>query len=135
MSPFGFHITQNEEQEVAARSASAQCLTLINSNSRNLKYTQVLSIYCIWPAVSRYSSVHKCWRKTSWAGNQGNHQNFDPSLLFTQEILTAFRGDEAKFFFETNFQNGRLKKTEFSKPSILNIFSRKFQGLVLGSVE
>ena len=28
-----------------------------------------------------YSSVHKCWFKTSWAGNQGNHQNFDPSLL------------------------------------------------------
>ena len=28
-----------------------------------------------------YSPVHKCWPKTSWAGNQGNHQNFDPSLL------------------------------------------------------
>ena len=47
MSPFGFHITQNEEQEVAARSASAQCLTLINSNSRKLKYAQVLSIYIL----------------------------------------------------------------------------------------
>ena len=22
-----------------------------------------------------YSAVHKCWPKTSWAANQGNHQN------------------------------------------------------------
>ena len=30
---------------------------------------------------SLYSPGHKCWPKTSWAGIQGNHQNFDPSLL------------------------------------------------------
>ena len=28
-----------------------------------------------------YSPVHKCWPKTSLAGNEGNHQHFDPSLL------------------------------------------------------
>ena len=28
-----------------------------------------------------YNPVHKFWLKTSWAGNQDNHQNFDPSLL------------------------------------------------------
>ena len=28
-----------------------------------------------------------------WAGNQGNHQNFDPSLLAKR--LTDFHGDEA----------------------------------------
>ena len=33
------------------------------------------------------------------------------------------------------FQNGRLKKLSFSKPPILNIFSQKFQGLVLGYKE
>ena len=35
-----------------------------------------------------------------WAGNQGNHQNFDPSfqycILSTQETLTDFHRDEAK---------------------------------------
>ena len=41
-----------------------------------------------------YSPVHKCWPKTSCAGNQGNHQNFDPSLQ--PKKLTDFHGDEAK---------------------------------------
>jgi hypothetical protein len=55
----------------------------------------------------------------SWwflAGNQGNHQNFDPSLL-TNKLLRVFMGikqkkkKNLKFFF----QNGRLKKTTFFK--------------------
>ena len=64
-----------------------------------------------------------------WAGNQGNHQ-FRP-ILATQETLTDFHGDKAKkiFFWEKN------KKTVFSTPPIPNIFSRKYQGLVLGLVE
>jgi hypothetical protein len=28
--------------------------------------------------VCNYSPVHKCWPKTSWAGNQSYHQKFDP---------------------------------------------------------
>ena len=31
-----------------------------------------------------------------WAGNQGNHQNFDPSMLAKKETLTKFHGNEAK---------------------------------------
>ena len=49
--------------------------------------------------------------------------------------MTDFHGDEAKkFSLVKKHQNGRLKKTEFSKPPILNIFLRKYQGLVLGTV-
>ena len=48
-----------------------------------------------------------------WSGNQGNHQNFDPSLL--PKKLTDFHGDEAIKIFEKKIQTGRLKKTEFFK--------------------
>ena len=46
--------------------------------------------------------------------------------------MTDFHGNG--FFFEKNIQNGRLKKTSFSIPPILNIFFQKFHGLVLGLV-
>ena len=58
--------------------------------------------------------------------------------LDMQEPLTDFHGNEAK-----KNQNGQLKKTEifkianslrFSKLPILENFSRKFHGLVLGLV-
>ena len=47
-----------------------------------------------------YSPMHMCWPKTSLAGNQGNHQNFAPSGLATQEPgpLTAFHGIQQFFF-------------------------------------
>ena len=35
--------------------------------------------------------MHKSWPKTLWAGNQGNHQNFDPSLL-TKNLWLLFMG-------------------------------------------
>jgi hypothetical protein len=62
-----------------------------------------------------------------WARNQGNHQNFDPSLLLKK--LTDFHRNGAKIF-----QNGKLKKLRFSKPQIFKNNSRKFQRLVLGLI-
>ena len=44
--------------------------------------------------IAIYSPVHKFWPKTSWAGNQGYHQNFDPSLLkvaFFQKVQFVFQ--------------------------------------------
>ena len=49
-----------------------------------------------------YSGVQISWHMLFWAGNQGNHQNFDLSLLI-------FMGMKQIFF---KIQNGRLKKTE-----------------------
>ena len=46
------------------------------------------------------------------AVNQGNHQNFDPSLI-PQVALSNFHRDEAKKKIEKKIQNGRLKKPEF----------------------
>ena len=68
-----------------------------------------------------YTVLHMFTHVFFWAGNQGNHQNFDLSL-------TDFHGDEAnKMFFEKKKnQNCWLKKTEFFKTTILNIFSRTF---------
>jgi hypothetical protein len=60
------------------------------------------------------------------AGNQGNHQTFDPSLI------PNFHGDEAK---KKESKMADSKKLSFSKSPILKIFLRKFHGLVLGLVE
>ena len=43
---------------------------------------------------------------------------------------------QKKKFLKKKIQNGLLKiKTHFPAPPILNIFSRKFPGLILGLVE
>ena len=47
------------------------------------------------------------------AGNQGNHHNFDPSLLPKKTVFIKMK--QKTFFFEKKFQNGQLKKTEFFK--------------------
>ena len=43
---------------------------------KGLSYDWFINYY-----FAHYSPVHKCWPKTSSAGNQGTHQSFDPSLL------------------------------------------------------
>ena len=49
--------------------------------------------------------------------------------------MTDFHQNEAKKkFLKKKLQNGRLKKLRFSKSTILDIFSQKFHGLVLGLV-
>ena len=50
------------------------------------------------------------------AVNQGNHQNFDPSLI-PQVALSDFHGDEAKKN-PKKIQNSRLKKPEFMSDSL-----------------
>ena len=53
-------------------------------------------------------------------------------------MLTNFHEDEAKkfsFFWKKKFKMADSKKGHFPAPPILNIFSWKFQGLVLGLVE
>jgi hypothetical protein len=53
-------------------------------------------------------------------------------------MLTIFRWDEANlfsFFRKIKFKMADSKKLRFSTPPILNIFLRKFHGLVLGLVE
>ena len=66
----------------------------------------------------------------------GESSKFQP-ILDTQETLTNFHGDEAKFFFffgKNKSKIADLKILSFSKSPILKIFLRKFHGLVLGSV-
>ena len=72
--------------------------------------------------VTKYSPVHKCRPKTLWAGNQGNHQNFDPSLL-PKNLWLVFMGKAKKF------QNGRLKKPMFFKTVNSQYFFVKLSGI------
>jgi hypothetical protein len=53
--------------------------------------------------------------KNSAAGNQGNNQNFDPSLL-TNKLCLVFMGMKQKI------KMANSKKGHFSKSPILNIF-------------
>ena len=46
-----------------------------------------------------YCPVHKCWSKTSWAGKQGKHENFKPSLL-PKNLSLLFMGFSKGIFFE-----------------------------------
>ena len=65
------------------------------------------------------------------AGNHGNHQNFDPSLLVS---LIVSHGDEAKKIDKKDSKMADSKKLRFSKSPILNFFSRKFYRMVLGLI-
>ena len=60
-----------------------------------------------------------------WAGDQSNHQNFDPSLL---ALSLIFMGNKQKKKLADS------KKLSFSTLPILNISFQKFHGLVLGLV-
>ena len=83
------------------------------------------------------SGVQISWQRVFWAGNQGIHQNFDKSLLTYKCWLIFMRVKQKKnFFFEKKkFKMADSKKGHFPAPPILNIFSWKFHGLVLGLVE
>jgi len=69
-----------------------------------------------------------------FSGNQGKHQNFDPSILPYK--FADFHGNEANFFFffKKKFKMADSKKAHFSKSPILKIFSRKFLRFALGLV-
>jgi hypothetical protein len=73
-----------------------------------------------------YTVLHFFAQVLFWDGNQGNHQNFDPSILSYKFVL-IFMGMKQK-----KIKMANSKKLSFSIPPILNIFSQKFQGLVLG---
>ena len=51
-----------------------------------------------------------------FSGNQGKHQNFDPSILPYKFGLIFMRMKQKQFFFfGKKIQNGRLKKTVIFK--------------------
>ena len=60
------------------------------------------------------------------AGNHGNHQNFNTSLL--SYILIDFH------FLKKSIQNGRFKKTEIFQLPKFSIFFVKFSWIGLGLV-
>ena len=80
--------------------------------------------------ISTYTVLHIFRQVMFLAGNQGNHQNFEKSLLSYKCWLIFIGMKQTKKKFENFFLNGWLKKT----PPILNVFLWKFHGLVLGLV-
>ena len=61
-----------------------------------------------------YSGGHISWHELFLAENQGNHENFVPSLVSPKLWLIWKNLKQKKnFFWKKKNQNGRLKKTEF----------------------
>ena len=58
-----------------------------------------------------------------WAGNQGNHKNFDPSLILKKLwFVFIWRKQKKK---KKKIKNGQLKKTEFFKTTNSQFFFSK----------
>ena len=77
-----------------------------------------------------YTVLHMFTQALFWAGSQGNHQNFDPSLL-SKNLWLFFMGlSKKKFFFsKKKIQNGRLKKTSFCQTVNSQYFFAKLSGM------
>ena len=62
-----------------------------------------------------YTVLHMFRQVLFGAGKQGNHQNFQKSLLTNKLWHVSMGMKQKKIFFEKKkkIQNGRLKKTEF----------------------
>ena len=87
--------------------------------------------------VKSYTALASHWLKClGWviffAGHQVNHQNFIPSLI-SKNLWLILMGMK-HFFWNKRSKMANSKKVIFSKSTILNIFFRKFQILVLGLV-
>ena len=76
------------------------------------------------------------WNRLFGAGNQSDHQNFNPSLTTYKcwLIFLAMEQKKKEKILKKKLKVADSKKLSFFSPPILNIFSRKFQGLVLWSV-
>jgi len=82
-----------------------------------------------------YTAGWNVWGEWCLAGTQGNHQNFDPSLLTNKLRLVFMEMKQNNFFFlKKKFKMADWKKGHFSKSPILDISLWKFNGLVLGLV-
>ena len=114
-----------ESNELRDPSFSYQINT---AHYQNFQVKQVLKLR--W-----YTGGWNVWGEWFLAGTQGNHQNFDPSLL-TNKLWLVFMGMKQKkiFFLKKKFKMADWKKGHFSKSPILDIFLWKFNGLVLGLV-
>ena len=69
-----------------------------------------------------YTVLHMFTQLLYWAGDQNNHQNFDPSFLL--QTLTDFYVNEAK----KKSKMADTKKLSFSIPPILKKKIQKFHG-------
>ena len=74
--------------------------------------------------ISCYSGVQISWQRVFWAGNQGNHQHFDTSLL-TYICWLIFMAMKQNLFCFFKFKMADSKKGHCPAPPILNIFFKE----------
>ena len=82
---------------------------------------------------SRYSVSHISIHPPDFSENQGNHQNFEKSLVPHKWWLIWVRMKQKKIFFEKKkIKMAVSKKLLFSSPPILNFFCENFRYWSLG---
>ena len=103
-----------------------------------------ISLVFIWPVfdwkikISKaklfYSVSHNFIAPLLFAGNQGDDQNFEKSLVHHKSWLIWIRKEQKKIFFlKKKIQNGRLKKNQFfNHPQKLSNFRQNFTDWSLG---
>ena len=80
-------------------------------------YQNLLEIYLSFRGYTRVQNVCPGWKTD---GNQGNHQNFDPTLQTKKLWSFNMRMKQKKYFFwNIFFQNGRQKKAYFSRTACI----------------
>ena len=103
----------------------------------SMRITLFIFCHCTIILILRntYTVLHIFRQVLFGAENQGNHQNFEKSLLSYKFWLIFIGMKQKNFFFEKkNSKWPTKKKLRFSTPPILNISFQKFHGLVLGLV-
>jgi hypothetical protein len=76
-------------------------------------------------SISTNTPPKNVWGGSFWAENQGNHQNFDPTLI-SKKLSPIFVGmKQKKKKIEKNTKMTDSKKLSFSKSPILKIFLPK----------
>ena len=68
----------------------------------------------------QYTGGWNIWGGWFLAGNQGNHQNFVPSLISKNIWQTFIEMKQKDFFLKKKVQSGPLKKTYFLKWPMIN---------------
>ena len=85
----------------------------------------------IFPKYTRYTVSHMFAQLLLWAGNQDNHQNFDPSLLLKTLGLIFIGLKQKNLFFEK--KNPKMaadskKRPENPKNAFLPVFELTYVG-------
>ena len=91
----------------------------------------MLTYLYLYNSDGKKYGVHISWNRLFWAGNQGNHQNFDPSLL-TYNCWLIFMGMKQKKILLKKKSKWPTQKSDFFFRQFSMFFRENFRDWSLG---